>query len=159
MLREAERAVDHQVRVMEEQDDKTERVRTLSVAALGGALALATFVRQFAPLDGPFLVVFGAGALANLLALLRFLRAYVALPKARATGPDPRWIAEKANESTWSRERHLIALLQNYPAYFDHNAAVLARVVAERLAGLLLLTGSLGAYAAGAIYILGKGVI
>lgn len=158
MLREAERVLDRQFRMMEEHDDKTEQAIALGVATLGGGVALATFARAgTAPLAMGF-VVFGAAL--NLLALLWLLEAYVGLSRKESLrmGPNLRWLAAKANDRTWSLEDHLLTLIKDVPAHWDANLAALRAVAGRRRSGLLMLLVSMSSYAMGTLYILGGGI-
>lgn len=158
VLRQLERLIDRQGRALEEQDDRTEQALTLSVAILGGALALASLVRSSAALDGAFLALLGVSAVLNIAALAAFLRAYLALPKAVAVGPDPHWMSGKANDVEWKLADLLLSVVTDYPDYYVANGAILRRAAREQLRGATLLVGSLGGYAMATFYILGRGV-
>lgn len=49
MLREMERVIDHQIRALEEQDDKSEQLIRLVIAALAGGIALGSFLVRGSP--------------------------------------------------------------------------------------------------------------
>lgn len=159
MLREVERVVDHQVRWMKHQDDKTEQTLALATATLGGGLVLATFLHQTRASDIASLVLVASASSANLASLWRLLRAYLGVPKLLRLGPHPGWIAEKSNDATWSKADHYLFLLAGFPRYYEQNAEMLARVARERLAGLRLLLVALLGYSSAAAYMLWKGVI
>lgn len=158
VLRQLERLIDHQARALEEQDDRTEQALTLSVAILGGALALASLVRSSAVLDGAFLALLGGSAVLNIAALAGFLRAYLGVPKAVSVGPDPHWMSGKANDADWRMPDLLLSVVTDDPDYYAANGVILRRVAKEQLRGASLLVASLGGYAMATFYILGKGV-
>lgn len=160
MLREAERDIDHQIRAIEEEDDKTEQSLALAVAVLAGALALASLVAGQGRIDRPFLLATAGGAALNILALLRLLDAYAGLRQTRSVHVGPRldWLAEKVRDSGWGFADHLSSLIADYANYHAHNAEVHRDLWRERRRALKTLVAAILAYAIAAFYILSKGV-
>lgn len=161
MLREAERVVDRLFRMAEEQDDKTEQTITFGVAALGGGLALMTFAAGQGLLDLAGFVLLLAGGVTNLLALQRFLGAYLGLPRASGlfVAPDPNWLVVAANAESPSPGAHLREVLRLHAMTAPANLAALRRVAAQRRIGMWILLLALAQYAFGAFYIVGRFVI
>lgn len=159
MLREAERVVDRLFRMAEEQDDKTEQTIAFGVAALGGGLALMTFAAGQRILDVPGFVLLLGGGITNLLALQRFLGAYLGLPRASGlfVGPDPSWLADAA-DALPDAVAHLHLVLRLHATTAPENLAALRRVAAQRRTGLGILLLALVQYAFGAFYIVGRTV-
>lgn len=159
MLEQSFRAIDEQVRGMVELDDKTEQVITLSVAALGGALATGAFMAGrvdgwgFALLGG-----FAVAVAANIGAVLFFVRAYGALDRSidLETGPRPDWLSAKAQDASWTELDHVASVLASNAKYYEQNAATMGWVTAERRRGVRWLIGAVLAYAAiGFLFLLG----
>lgn len=161
MLREQERVIDHQVRAIEELDDKSEHMLRLSIAALAGALTLASFLLR-GPDQVPPLVLlpFGSAAALNLCALVFLVDAYVGFRHhAEAhVGSDPAWVAERAEDPAWTLEEHLITLIQDSPGFSAHNIQVMERATHRRRLGVYSLLVALVLYVVGYLYIL-SGVI
>ncbi|MFA5861553.1 MAG: hypothetical protein WDA16_07645 [Candidatus Thermoplasmatota archaeon] len=162
MLREAELVLAQQLHVLDEVDDKSEQLLTLSVAVAGAGLALFAFVadRSRTALPGAFLFAWAGAFIIDLLAAASFLGAYVGVGsgKTRDIGPHPRWLAQKANDSTWLEIDHLVSLLANYPSYVENNRRIMAASRRATVSGLVLLFMSVFAYAAAAFYVLRGGI-
>lgn len=141
MLRESERVVDQQMKVLEELDDKSEQLLALGLATLGGSLAVATLAVGEAGLASLARSLLVAAALTNLAALVCFLHPYVGLFRRSDAfaGPAPGWLRQKANDAEWSADRHLVALVGSYADWYEHNAALIAHHRASHRLGLLLL--------------------
>lgn len=124
MLDEARRVLDHQVRAIEELDDKTEHMLTLTVSSLGGTLLLAGVVveRAGAGARATFTAI-AVGAVFHLLAAGFLLNGYLGVGRKTeiAVGADVAWIAGKANDPSWTEERHLVSLLMTYPHFAARN--------------------------------------
>lgn len=161
MLREQERVIDHQVRAIEELDDKSEHMLRLSIAALAGALTLASFLLR-GPGQVPPLVLlpFGSAAALNLCALVFLVDAYVGFRHhAEAhVGSDPAWVAERAGDPAWTLEQHMLTLIQDSPGFSAHNIQVMERATHRRRLGVYSLLVALVLYVVGYLYIL-SGVI
>jgi hypothetical protein len=160
MLREAERVADRILRMTEEQDDKSEQTIALGVAILGGGVGLAGLAAGRADLDGAALAALALAGSANLVALHRFLGAYVGARGASSLhlGPDPAWLAERARQPEWSARFHILAVLEGHASDIEVNRRAIANVVRRRRSGLQLLLFALGCYALCAFYIVGRGV-
>jgi hypothetical protein len=163
LLHDAERVVDHQVKAMEELDDKSEHMVGLGVAMLAGSLSIATFLvgKESAPRpDWTFLWRLGAAGAANILAILAFLESYVGFRHGTevVVGPSLDWVAQKSQDRDWNTASHLSSLLSpdGYPAYARFNRANLRRSAAARRAGLLALAGAVVLYAGALIDIMAK---
>lgn len=157
MMREQERVIEHQVHALEELDDKSEHMIRLAVAALAGAVALASLLlRGPDAIPGHSLLPLGVGAALNIAAMVLFVDAYVGFRRHSEAyvGPDPRWVAQRAVDPGWNLEKHLVALIEDQPAYFDHNREVIERSVERRKVGVFTLLASLVGYTGGYIYIL-----
>lgn len=159
MLREQERVIDHQVRALEELDDKSEHMIRLSMAALAGGVGLASVVLRATTSPSVLLLVplvIAAGL--NCWGLAVFVDAYVGLTRHRDAhvGPNPSWVARKALEDSWTLEEHLLAVVTNHERYNAHNLAVMEHAATRRHLGVYLLLGSIMAYAGGYIYILSE---
>lgn len=155
MLREAERAVEHQIHIAAELDDKTEQMITLGVGLVGAEVTAFAYVasRGVAAKGGIVLV---AGILAAFVGLVFLLDAYVGL-RRRAffeTGPEIGWVVEKANDETWTEDDHLVAVLRTFPGCIRQNAATIDASSAARKAGLFLLLTSTALAAGGGLYAL-----
>lgn len=157
MLREQERVIDHQVRAIEELDDKSEHMIRLSMAALAGGVGLASLLpraTEVTPLIA--LLPLGIAAGLNLAARIAFVDAYVGFREHAEAhiGPDPSWVARKAQADDWTLERHLLALIADHEGYSAHNGEVMEHTAARRRMGVYVLLASILAYAIGYIYIL-----
>ena len=159
MLREAERAVDQQLKVLEELDDKSEQLLAVALATLGSGLALVTFAsgREALLLDPSFRGLVGLAIVSNLCALLAVLRGYVGAGQGRErfAGPSPRWLKEKANLSDWTMERHQVTVIGGFADWFDHNAALMDAQRRTHRLGVLVLAVAVLLYAWAGIYVLG----
>jgi hypothetical protein len=159
MLREAERGVDQQLKVLEEMDDKSEQLLALSLGTLGAGLALFVFATDRLPgrVDATFKTLLGLAIVLNLCGLLSFLAGYVGLPGSaeRFAGPSPAWLKEKANVAGWRRDEHLVTLIGSYADYFAHNAALGGANRRAHRAGLLMLAVAMLGYAVAGLYVLG----
>lgn len=162
MVRAQERVIEHQAHALEEQDGKSEHMIRLSIAALAGAVALASLLlRGPEAIPTTSLLPLGIAAGLNLVALILFVDAYVGFRRHPETyiGPDPSWIANRALEAEWPHEKYLSALLQAYPGFFRHNSLVAERTTQRRRAGVYNLLASLLIYAGGYIYILWEVIV
>lgn len=92
MLRESERTLDHQVRAMEELDDKSEHMLTLGVAAIGGGVTLASLavVNIPASIDRSFIVGILVAGILNLGSLLLFAGSYIGFKRHTEVHIGPR---------------------------------------------------------------------
>lgn len=160
MLREAERVVDRTFRMAEETDDKTEQMMAMGIASLAGGLALASLAAGAERLDGTGLGLLILAGSVNLLAVHRFLEAYVGLPRSTSLSlaPHPDWLREKAEDADWTAGAHLFALLHQHAAGVRANLKAIEMVVRRRRDGARLLLGSIGLFAIAAFYILGRTV-
>lgn len=162
LLHDAERIIDHQIRAIEELDDKSEHMIGLGVALLAGGLSLATFTVSEGSLDpGPFflggMVVAGA---ANLVALGSFLVSYIGFPRdsEAGTGPSLDWIHSKSCDRDWTYQSHLLSLLSanGYPAYSRVNLGRIEHSMRARRNGLLALAVAVPLYTVASAQILVK---
>lgn len=157
MLREAERAVDRQLTVLAELDDKSEQLLAVTLATLGAGLALFGFAADWLPtrVDPGFKAVVGLAVAANLSSLLAVLSGYVgaAGPAERFAGPSPAWLREKANLADWTLERHMVTAIGGVADSFRHNAALMDAHRKAHSLGLLLLTAGVLLYAVAALYV------
>lgn len=163
MVREAERVIDHQVRVWERLDAKAEQLIRSALLTLAGAVALATFfLRQSEVLlDGLFLLLFLGAGLSIVLALLFFIASYAGFRSDRrlGIGPSPRWLADQAVRSEDSMADHLTAVLATYREDFRGNRAAMDLALRSRQRGLAaLLVGILG-YASAFAYVVGGSIL
>lgn len=162
MLREQERVIDHQVRALEEQDDRSEQMIRLGIAALAGGIALGSLlVRGSTAPSGRILASLAIAAVLNLASIVLVVHAYVGFRRHSEghVGPDPGWIAEKAMDGSWTLEEHLLSLIVDHPRYSDHNMTVMNRIADRRRKGVYLLLSSLLAYAVGYFYILSEVIV
>lgn len=161
MLREAERVVDRTFRMAEEQDDKTEQLIVLSIASLGGGLALATFAANLHGFDLVGLGLLAGGGVSNLGALHRLLGSYAGMPRVAslAVGPDLDWLVARGDEPAWTDISHLRAVLRSMAKASRMNLATLELVRQRRRTGTSLLVVSLGSFALAACYIVGRTVV
>lgn len=155
MVREAERAIDHQVRALENLDGKGAQTVTAAQAALAGAVALVAFVIGQAP--GPVepltMVLFAAGAVANVVALVAQMgsaRGRTVHDQVRVA-PHHAWIEEKAKEQAWELERHLLSVLEGLARYAEGNLALMEIAARRRLHAQRALSMGLGLYGASLI--------
>lgn len=161
MLREQERVIDHQVRALEELDDKSEHMIRLSMAALAGGVGLASLLlRGMTPSAEVSLLPLGLAAFLNLVALTAFVDAYVGLKDHRSAqvGPDAGWVAQRAQDEDWSLEAHLLTVVTDHEIFSSHNLTAMERAATRRRFGVHLLLGSMLAYAITYIYMV-SGVI
>lgn len=157
MLREQERVIDHQVHALEDHDQKSEHMIKVCIAALAGGVTLATIL-----LRGPHdvslvtLAPFSGAAILNLASLVLFVDAYVGFRRQAEAhiGPDPAWIAQKADDAEWTLEEHLLSIIADHPRYSDHNLLAMERTTKRRRYGIYLLLASITAYAGAYIFIL-----
>lgn len=162
MLREAERALDHQVRALEEQDDKSEQLITLGVAAIGGGLALALIALREPSRPGglPGPVLFGAASLFNLVAIAMFLNSYIGFFRhvEAHVGPSLDWLKDKSNDPEWSLANHYVSLLSDTANYAKHNLARMLHSTRWRRRGLYWLSASISGYLAASLLIRGGAI-
>lgn len=164
MLQDAQRVIDHEVRAIEESDDKTEHLIGLGVAALAGGLGLASLVagRQEIVLGWGFFAAIGAGGMLNLASLGMFLASYVGLKGNRAAivGPSLEWLQEKSLQLGWNVQSHYLSLLSQdgLPAYSRSNLARLASAAKLRRHGLYLLSASVAGYTGAFLLILANDI-
>jgi hypothetical protein len=149
LLHDAERVIDHQVRAMEELDDKSEHMLGLGVGALAGGLGLATVAAGKESLQPDWLFFWSvvAGGLLNMAAILAFLESYLGIRDGGSlwVGPSLDWVREKSVDPTWSLASHRLSLLSadGYASYYRFNRERQqrsARWRARGLAGLALAT-------------------
>lgn len=150
LVRQSERAIDHQVRALEELDDKIERMMTIAVSAIGVALALATVVFQ-APTLAPGPAFEGsllAGIVLNLAALLSLYDGYVGLLRRIEfhVGPRPDTWNRRLKDASWNEEAFLRGMLASSAEYFRFNARTETRKQAARRLGVYLLLLSILPY-------------
>lgn len=157
MLREAERVIDHQVRALEELDDKSEQMITVTIAALAGGVAMGLLLAQESlGLSSPAATLsLGLAGALNLLALGMFLFAYLGgtAHTEVEVGPSIRWLVEKSNDETWDEPTHLVSAISGFTEYDRHNIERMAHATDWRRRGLLVLFGSLFTYGATLLYI------
>lgn len=163
MLREAERAIDHQVHAVERLDSKSQQLLNLGVAALAGGLAIATLTTQIPDKATGTLLLFALllAGLLNILALLFFFEAYVGLrhhPELHV-GPQLEWLKAKSLDPYWRPIDHFTSILGDYARYYSWNARQIARSAARRRWGLQALAGGLLLYVAAMSYIVAEAIV
>lgn len=163
LVREAERVLDHQVRVWEELDGKAEALMRLGLATLAGAVALATFFLQepAVRLGTVFLAIFVAAGFLVVLSVLFFLASYVGLRTDRrlGVGPSPVWLERQAQRPANGLAAHHEAVLAVHRTDFESNRRRMDLAVESRRRGSLLLTAGVLLYAAGFIYVVGATIL
>lgn len=127
VIRLQERAVDNQVRALEEHDDRTEQMLKIAISALAGGLAIGAFLAE--RLGGPalgLLVPLSAGGIANLIGIAYFLRSYGALVEEITVdvGPSPTWLADTPVRQRWDAPTLKEATVHGYSAYYRRNQTV-----------------------------------
>lgn len=156
IVREAERAVDHQVKDAEESDDKNEHLIGLSVALVGAEVAAYAYVRANSTVSGIASYAIPVAIGLALAALMALLDAYVGLWRRGrvVTGPHPAWLALKANDPAWTSTEHMVAVAAAFQEVHAMNTAALGAAAASRRIGLGLLLASTACAAGGALYLL-----
>lgn len=153
MIREAERAVDHQIKDAEESDDKNEHLLGLGVVLIGAEVAGVAYLPGIAASDAAS-AAFGAAVLFALFGLVAFLDAYVGIWRRSRlrTGLHPAWLATKANDPAWTPTEHLVAAAAAYDEVYATNLGTLERTFRARRVGLAFLFASATFAAGGALY-------
>lgn len=163
MVREAERVIDHQVRVWEGLDAKAEQLMRLALLVLAGAVALATFFvqRPGVPFDAVFLAIFLGAGLLVVFAILYLLASYAGFRSDRrlSVGPAPAWLVDRSTRSDPSLRDHLRAVLETYRDEYEENRRRMDLAAESRMCGLALLVAGIGAYAAAFIYVVGGAIL
>lgn len=158
MLRECERTIDHQVRALEEHDDKTAHMLTLTVAALGGGVALVglAFGSFRADLDVFFVASAVLAGAINITSVLLLVGAYVGFRRHTEVhiGPSVAWIADKANDAEWSVLDHYLCVVKDYPSYYEWNTQRSQASAARRRRGVQALCVAVAGYAFAFAYVL-----
>lgn len=160
---EGKRVLDHQVLAMEQLDTKTQQTLGLAVAALAGAIALLTYsADRLAGKVGPaFIAAFGAAGAVNLAAIAVLLASYVGFRRQTelAVGPSLVWLAQTAEDATWTREEAALNLLRAHPEYAAFNAQAMRRATEGRRVGIYLLGAAALLYAGICLYALTRTVV
>lgn len=156
LLRQAERVIEQQAQAREQLDSKTQEIMAIGLAALGGGVALATFVAEKlvgAPV-WPVMGALAAAGLLNLVALGLFIAAYIGFADQveLAIGPDLEWVRQKAEDPSWTREETLLNLIIATPQYAAFNRASGEEAARQRRWGILILGLAVIAYAGIGLY-------
>lgn len=158
ILREAERAIDHQLTVLADLDERTGEMVKLGVATLGGGLVALAFLvdRAGVPESGSVRAAVVVCIVLNLMALMFFLDVYVGVFRRhqRQAGADPQWLAERANDPTWRIDQHFLEVVAGHGTYFRENARLMATSAKSRRAGIVLLVAAVIGYMGVALYLL-----
>lgn len=153
VLRQLERALDHEVRATEEVDDKLERLLAIVVLALAGSMAvLGSLFPGPATLtagEARLVLALSATGILSLVAAAGFLvHGYIGLtPRSGPefiVGPDPDLLVRRSADPAITRERVLRALSTQYPAYIDSVGQERMRILRLRHRAFHLLTSGLG---------------
>ncbi|MEA3200397.1 MAG: hypothetical protein QOE90_1825 [Thermoplasmata archaeon] len=150
ILREAERVLDHQIRSLEELDDKIEQMLALGVGSLAGAFALAAFIASREPRWAGYAAALASGALWNCAAVFYFARGYGIVDREvqAKVGPSTGWLAAQAQGPSPNLVEHgrlVVAVLHNSFEDNDETATFIAqqsRKGVRWLAAALMLYGA-----------------
>lgn len=158
ILRQMERYVDHQVRAVEELDDKIEQLLAIDLLLLGLGITLLDRAvgRSLVDPGAPSLVLTGplvVGFLAVVGSMILLIRGYVGVGSSRGprhqAGPDPGWLAQAAEEEGWTRSHFLHGLIKGYERWAEDNENEISRIVRGRRAALVLALFGVLLYATG----------
>ena len=157
MLHQAQRAVDHQIRALEELDDKIEHMMT--IAGTGVALGIgfaALGIQGGSPSPSPWFPRFLAAAVAlDVLAILVLYGAYAGFVRRYElhVGPNPAaWLA-KVHDAGFRENAFFRGMLSSLAKYFQFNSRTLARKLRRRDLGVAFLFVSILPYVAALFFI------
>lgn len=163
MVRQAERVIDHQMRVWEQLDTKAEQMMRLSLLILAGAVTLATFFLQDSTvaLDRVFLAVFVGAGLFVVVAILFFVASYTGFREDRRfrVGPSPAWLQRRAHYVGRSPMEHRMASLAAYREYFDANRGGIDLALRSRKRGLIFLVAGILLFVGAFVYVVGGAIL
>lgn len=160
MLRESERILDHQVKALEELDDKSEQMLGLGVALLGGGVAFGVLVTTSNALavNSTFIGLLASAGLLNVAALAFFVGSYIGFVRHTEVhvGPSLAWIRDKSNEASWSLMDHYLSVLFDIPSYYDWNNRKSVAAARRRQVGVYVLLVAVALYGIAFLFILGN---
>lgn len=164
MVREGERVLDIQGESYQQQDEKSQQAIGLGLGSLGGLFAIATFLadRLQPSFDVQAWRLITLAGVLNIVALLFFIDAYIGLRRStgsRAVVPGLPWLCEKAASSEWTLEDHYLSLLEDFRRCFEINTRLIARRIARRRQGVVLLLLGLTAGASAFLYVLRNSIV
>ncbi len=148
LIREAERALDFQVRAFERADGRAEQMIGLATGALvaGWGVGSALMGGRGGSPPALYLALRAAGSLPTLISIGRFVGAYLGVREHSAIriGPTPEWLFAEAGRSATGLEDHQRRALQIHADNFVENLQGLSAAVRERDRGVRwLLAGAL----------------
>ncbi|HLE47742.1 MAG TPA: hypothetical protein VI818_05540, partial [Candidatus Thermoplasmatota archaeon] len=160
-LREAERIIDVQAQASSQSSEQTKQLISLGVAAMAAGGTLAIFGLASWGGDSGFLAAMGAGLMVNVAALYVLVNAYLGRHghSNLQIGPDPNWLAAKANDPDWTLEQHYVVVIADYAGYFDSNVARLRFAVGRRYVGIYLLLAALAVYGTALLLVSGGRIL
>lgn len=163
LQRQAERVLDHEAQARERMDAKTQHVMGVGLATLAGSVALATFASEnLAGRAGWGLVAaVGLAALANLAAMVLLAAAYVGFRAHAelAIGPGLDWLADKAQDPSWTCEETHLNVLAAVRSFSHYNRAGTREAARWRRRAIYLLGLAVVLDAGVGLYVLAKQVI
>lgn len=157
LIREAERALDLQVRAFERGDSRAEQMIGLASAALvaGAGAVSAAVAGTTGPLPWPPILLSFAGSVSTLLSIGLFVRAYLGLrdqPKLRA-GPSSEWLLSESRTPGTSLVGHWRTALQVHADSYTENLVSLDSALRARRLGLRTLVAGVLLFAGALFYI------
>ncbi len=160
LIREAERALDYQVRAFERADGRAEQMLGLAAGALvgGWGAASAALGNASGPPPPVFILLIGAGSLCTFISLGRLVRAYMGLRERSAVrvGPSPGWLLAEALGPAPALESHRREALRLHADNHAENLAGLFRAEKARAVAVRWLLAGILLFGSGFLYIAGR---